>query len=150
MAGHPRPDSQGAGEADSAGVDDSRAAQARAGAEGERRRSGKRAGGDLERHRIPVPRSRPRHARGCPTAGTWTAGPGRPGVPGFGEGLPEEAVAAASAAGFGLSASRRAVRVYRRTEGTVPGAEIDALAGEAQRIATLLDGAGASGQNGGG
>lgn len=39
---------------------------------------------------------------------------------------------------YGISTARRAVCIYMRTEGTVPGARIDEFAGEAQEIAELL------------
>jgi len=61
------------------------------------------------------------------------------GVPGIGEGIPAAALEAASAQGFGIATSRRAACVYMRTDGTTPGAEIDAFAAEAQRIVGLLE-----------
>ncbi len=60
------------------------------------------------------------------------------GAPGVGAELPAAAVAAATAAGYGISTSARGACVYMRTGGTTPGAEIDRFAGTAQRIIALL------------
>ena len=62
------------------------------------------------------------------------------GVPGAGDGIPPAAVAAAGAAGYGISTSERAVCVYMRVSGTTPGTEVDRFAGEAQRIVALAEG----------
>ena len=63
------------------------------------------------------------------------------GVPGAGTEIAPGALAAAAAAGYGISTSERAVCVYLRTDGTTPGAEIDRFCTEAQRIVAMAEGA---------
>jgi hypothetical protein len=62
------------------------------------------------------------------------------GVPGFGDELPADVLAAAREAGFGISTAGRAGCVYRRTAGTHSKDEIDAFA---QRAVSVLDRLGA-------
>ena len=71
--------------------------------------------------------------------GTHWLDPDDVGVPGAGAGLPAEVVAAAAAAGWGVSTSRGGTCVYLRTGGTTPAAEVDRFATGAQRLATDLE-----------